>query len=617
MATYYVRPDGSNSNTGLGSTASQAWQTITYALANMVLTAGDNYLYIAPGVYRESPTVTITPTSSNRLIISGNPTASQFTTMTAGNVRLTGATSDINAISASANRLNLNGKSYITVENLFIEHNAAGGTYAINFAPTGLSGTDITIRKNVIFSHYLGGAVGGSILVSTTSLTTGNSILIDSNIIFGCAFGIAVNLQAQTGATGHSGVVISNNRIHGNGWQNMFLVYVSTNVTSNTASNSLTISNCIVMQSNGNGIQLGGGNTTTPHLVQNCIVALCATGIYSAFNSSTVIQRNNLLHCGSNLATVNSDASTITSDHYGIDLGQALLQGFGAVPFGTTLGSRNTSFGFTTSSPTTDMYGFPWSGTSPDVGTTTYRSLTSIGTFVPSERNPSSYTITAGSVQQSFEIYLGVTGLTSASTGLRAYYNKSRTADVEIPLVARTISQPWISGGFAEVNPLTMPGVYRIDIPNEAISIGYDITTVIVRGASGTNGAVMTIQEPQASASQVRMGPFTVQADGVLTDERLKLFKGSIHSIDFKMVDQYGTGVDGTGTVVTANAYNSAGFLVDSYPCTAKYAEDGRYSFAIDATVTNVVGMYTINISRQIGSEINVFGRMKLEVLSP
>ena len=113
------------------------------------------------------------------------------------------------------------------------------------------------------------------------------------------------------------------------------------------------------------------------------------------------------------------------------------------------------------------------------------------------------------------------------------------------------------------------------------------------------------------------MGPFTVQADGVLTDERLKLFKGSIHSIDFKMVDQYGTGVDGTGTVVTANAYNSAGFLVDSYPCTAKYAEDGRYSFAIDATFTNVVGMYTINISRQIGSEINVFGRMKLEVLSP
>ena len=83
------------------------------------------------------------------------------------------------------------------------------------------------------------------------------------------------------------------------------------------------------------------------------------------------------------------------------------------------------------------------------------------------------------------------------------------------------------------------------------------------------------------------------------------------------MVDAYGTGVDGTGTVVTAKVYNAAGFLVDTYTCTPMYALDGRYSFAIDSTVTNNVGMYTINISRQIGSEINVFGRMKLEVLSP
>lgn len=54
MATYYVRNDGSNTNAGTGSAANQAWQTITYAFANMTLTTGTNYLYIAPGVYRES-----------------------------------------------------------------------------------------------------------------------------------------------------------------------------------------------------------------------------------------------------------------------------------------------------------------------------------------------------------------------------------------------------------------------------------------------------------------------------------------------------------------------------------------------------------------------------------
>ena len=38
MATYYVRNDGNNSNTGTGPATNQAWQTIAYAFANMTLT---------------------------------------------------------------------------------------------------------------------------------------------------------------------------------------------------------------------------------------------------------------------------------------------------------------------------------------------------------------------------------------------------------------------------------------------------------------------------------------------------------------------------------------------------------------------------------------------------
>jgi hypothetical protein len=52
----------------------------------------------------------------------------------------------------------------------------------------------------------------------------------------------------------------------------------------------------------------------------------------------------------------------------------------------------------------------------------------------------------------------------------------------------------WVSGGFKEVNASTMPGVYRLDIPNAAVAAGADDVTVVVRGASGTNGAVMTIK---------------------------------------------------------------------------------------------------------------------------
>jgi hypothetical protein len=38
-----------------------------------------------------------------------------------------------------------------------------------------------------------------------------------------------------------------------------------------------------------------------------------------------------------------------------------------------------------------------------------------------------------------------------------------------------------------------MPGVYRLDVPDAALAAGASDVTIVVRGASGTNGAVLTV----------------------------------------------------------------------------------------------------------------------------
>jgi hypothetical protein len=666
MATYYVRNDGSNANSGTGPNANQAWQTIAYAFANMTLTTGANYLYIAPGVYRESVSLGVTPSASNTLVIAGDPTVSQFSGITANQVRITGATSD-SVQSSTSTRIDTNAKPYVTLQDIVIEGSYTGGSQ-----PLLISGANTTVERVVVY-----GGVLASLFVAAPN-TSSNAITIRNSTFIGGQSGLRIT--TPTASTGLSGVVVQNCQIIAGFASSAFGIAIYP--TSGTTMPSVLITNCFI-QGFSSGIYLERGNTTNTHTVQNCIISACSQGINS-FASSVAVQQNNVINCATSLTNVATSVTTVNSDFLGIDLTQNFLQKFGSIiPFGTLVNSRNTGFGTATNAPATDAYGVTWTGATPDVGAVTLRNITGLGPYNPTERNASAITIAPGSTSQSIELYLGATGLTASTSGLTARYNRTRTASVSIPLVARTIAQAWTAGGFAEVDATNMPGVYRLDLPDAALAAGASDVTIVVRGASGTNGAVLTVTlssggltaaqtaaavldavgssyvtagsigysiqnsnvasisgstaaadelegallhngtdyisadllTPVSAATSVHIGPYQLLADGLGADQPLDVNVGTATSIDVQVTDANGTGIDITGATVTAKVYSSAGTLVATYSGTATYADNGRLSFGLTTTVTNTSGTYTVTVTRTTGAtDTQIFGPLRLYV---
>jgi hypothetical protein len=259
----------------------------------------------------------------------------------------------------------------------------------------------------------------------------------------------------------------------------------------------VNVTNCTIAftGTGASGLFYNTGSATFPSVVKNNIFAHNDNGIYVTTSNSAIESNNRFVGVITARTNISAGTGSTTIGNFGFDLFESLLYGLLNVqPFGSTANSVNTGFGNATGAPASDLFGINWTGVSPDAGSITYRTVGGISPYFPTERNASTITIAPGSTSQSIELYLGVTGLTASTSGLTARYNRTRTASVSIPLVARTIAQAWISGGFAEVDATNMPGVYRLDLPDAALAAGADDVTIVVRGASGTNGAVMTVK---------------------------------------------------------------------------------------------------------------------------
>jgi len=247
--------------------------------------------------------------------------------------------------------------------------------------------------------------------------------------------------------------------------------------------------------SNNTGITIGVSNIKSGLEVINCIGNATTTwtcaGSLGAGGTGVV---SNCSVYGTSGFAGYTITNLRTAKYQPFNVGMERLWGLPQKDWFSADGLYSYATGTVSGAPAVDIYDVAWDGGAPNVGTYNNYTTTLAGQYNPTERNASTITIAPGSTSQSIELYLGVTGLTASTSGLSARYNRTRTASVSIPLVARTIAQAWTSGGFAEVDATNMPGVYRLDLPDAALAAGADDVTIVVRGASGTNGAVMTVK---------------------------------------------------------------------------------------------------------------------------
>jgi len=143
---YYVRTDGSNTNSGTGYTTSEAFLTVAKAIT--VVAAGDT-VYIAPGTYYETMTLATAGTFGEIISWRGDREAQYFIDLKPNYVRITACNSST-GIPTTASILNCNTKGYNDFYSLVFDGTSGNNNGIIN--PT----TITRFYDCMIFSDQIG-----------------------------------------------------------------------------------------------------------------------------------------------------------------------------------------------------------------------------------------------------------------------------------------------------------------------------------------------------------------------------------------------------------------------------------------------------------------------------
>ncbi len=172
--------------------------------------------------------------------------------------------------------------------------------------------------------------------------------------------------------------------------------------------------------------------------------------------------------------------------------------------------------------------------------------------------------IQAGKTSQSLNLFIldstksdgsGLTGLVYNSAGLVAYYTHTGTNATATAITLATlasVNSAFSSGGFKEISAANMPGVYRFDIPNNAIAAAKGQSVLIqLQGAANMVPVLIEIElvgwDNQATAISSNM----IQIDGSATSGNNATLK--LKSLDIQS-DSYSV-----NAVNIVGGYNASG----------------------------------------------------------
>jgi hypothetical protein len=432
MATYYIKPagnGGSDSNNGLSP--STAWATVAKALGASGISSGDT-VYVAPGVYSNLIDVQMVSATVPTYII-GDPKALQFPGISPGQVICTNYNTALNGAGFSNHVITGTSKNFLNWSNINFKFNPP---YGINVATV----RNWTFEK-CTFSQRAG---GGSLITMTSPASTAMSLTVNKCIFHGG------NIGLQLTGGGVSDTTSIQNSVFRHCAQGVSQVACQT-----------AIFNCLFFVSLF-AVNQSSGSLVFPATITNCITANCSNDLIGG-TLGTLIESYNRLLGASARSNVAVGTGSVTEGDIGVDIGESLLQGLPNIAQLTSfLNSPNANFGTLTGAPTTDIYSNPWTGANPDAGSGTYKQLSN-PQYVASD---SVVNIRQNTTSRTEFINLNSVGYKFNTASLVASYIKLGGTRTSIPLVTQTVTGTWTSGGFVEIDPINMPGLYRFDIPD-------------------------------------------------------------------------------------------------------------------------------------------------------